>query len=230
MTDVVAFIAAPIDDVRDTILDWQELKPSCLPFMKPPAREGAGNLEDALRRIHHLGIPPQLELLLETRTQWTALFDGGANGGDHFSFVTILSERLHSRAAIVRLIENRPRSGSRPGRYGVVGLSLWLPTDAESEVRDVSAANDGGTWAWDESGPVQPFERIESYQTKRIRDRLSPELLIEYCDQLDIPMLREDDYGPRNVLIDLGHGRANLTLAQARGRLGLDATMTSIDA
>jgi hypothetical protein len=49
-------------------------------------------------------------------------------------------------------------------------------------------------------------------------------------DGIGVGAFREDDYGPRNILIDTGYGRSNITLAEAPRRLGLDAPEAGSDA
>jgi hypothetical protein len=230
ITDSIAFVEAPMDVVLEALLAWRRIRPRRVSLFGPsPPREGSGTLEDALRRIHHLGTSPSLELLVGMRNGWTARFDGGLNGGDHFSFVSVLSERLARRAIYVQLVEDRPRSGDRPARFGAVALHVFLPTDGDPDARVLAATNDGGRWSWDAFGPVQPYEHGETYDATDVRDRFPPELLLEYCDRIGVGAFREEDYGPRHVLIDTGYGRSNITLGEARRRLGLDPTGAGID-
>jgi len=54
--------------------------------------------------------------------------------------------------------------------------------------------------AFDSDGPVLPFEQVERYREKRIRDRFTPEMLEAYARALGIDLFNAKFYGPRFVL------------------------------
>ena len=56
--------------------------------------------------------------------------------------------------------------------------------------------NDSERWTWDVSGKVQPFERPERYQARRIRDRLTIETMTEYAAALGLRPFDADFYAP----------------------------------
>ena len=118
------------------------------------------------------------------------------------------------------------RSQSK-GTYGAVEFELFGPekTDFLNYIRSISAANDGGRWRFATNGTPQPFEKLERYSVKKIADRLTPELLADYCKALEIQLFDEAFYGSRGLLISINdplpRGWTGLTLEQARLEHGL---------
>lgn len=78
--------------------------------------------------------------------------------------------------------------------------------------RVVSASNDGGRWVFDQFGEPFPFEKVERYQERRVRDRFTFEMLKEYLPE-GAPAWLVEKTGP----VVASH--QEYTLAQARERL-----------
>jgi hypothetical protein len=95
--------------------------------------------------------------------------------------------------------------------------------------RSVGVINDG-RWTFVSEGTVQPFESIERYAAKRVRDRFDAELLEKYSAALGIRLLDPTFYGPEGIVVVrrgvLREEHPVLTLRAARERLGLDTSMT----
>ena len=63
-------------------------------------------------------------------------------------------------------------------------------------VRTVSAGIfDSGRWSFEAHGAVQPFEQIARYGARRVRDRLTREMLVQYLQTLGIHADDPDFYG-----------------------------------
>jgi hypothetical protein len=82
------------------------------------------------------------------------------------------------------------------GRYGAVMLTVYGP---HPTVRAVSASNDGGRWVFEQSGEPFPFEKVEQYQARKIRDRFTFDMLQEYLRHLGLTPFEEDFYLPEGV-------------------------------
>ncbi len=111
------------------------------------------------------------------------------------------------------------------GRYGIVALEVYGPqrTHWLNYVRTLYAMNDGGRWAFGQSGEPFPFEKQEQYQARRVRDRFTFDMLEEYLRQLGLSPFEEDFYLPEGVpawLVEKEgpsvRARREYTLAQAR--------------
>jgi hypothetical protein len=108
-----------------------------------------------------------------------------------------------------------------------VKFTLFAPEQRDflNVERSVSVINDVGGWEFNAIGTLQEFEHAEHYTARRIADRLTPEMLEEYCRALGIRLFDEDFYGRAGVIT---HAYpwflprlASMTLAEARAQLGL---------
>ncbi len=92
----------------------------------------------------------------------------------------------------------------RPGGWRARLPSFGPPT---GEVSDFAAfsTNVGGSlrslllheegrWSFEQEGGPLPFEQLERYTARRVRDRLRPELIVEYLAALGIRVFDEDFY------------------------------------
>ncbi|HEY0096744.1 MAG TPA: hypothetical protein VGB96_20600 [Archangium sp.] len=111
------------------------------------------------------------------------------------------------------------------GRYGAVMLEVYGPhqTDWLNYVRALGASNDGGRWVFDQSGEPFPFEKLEQYQARRVRDRFTFDMLKEYLRHLGLSPFEEDFYLPDGApawLVErkgpVAPTHEEFTLAQAR--------------
>jgi hypothetical protein len=84
------------------------------------------------------------------------------------------------------------------GRYGAVMFELYGPnqTDWLNYLRTIYAANDGGRWVFGQSGEPFPFEKLEQYQARRVRDRFTFDMLKEYLSHLGLHPFEENFYLP----------------------------------
>jgi hypothetical protein len=81
-----------------------------------------------------------------------------------------MSRTLGCRGLRVVAVPNTYRKGK--GRYGGVMLEVYGPHQTAwiNTVRVVSAANDGGRWVFHQFGEPFPFEKVEQYHARRVRD------------------------------------------------------------
>ena len=90
-------------------------------------------------------------------------------------------------------------------------------------MRSLAAANDGGRWVFDQFGEPFPFEKLEQYQARRLRDRFTFDMLQEYLHHLGLSPFEESFYLPDGApawLVEktgpLVRARKEYTLAEAR--------------
>ena len=190
----------------------------------------------ALLRLEPLITPPRRELLVKTKSSWTAYFDNGTNGGDPTGPIGYLAQRLKCRGLAVRCVPHtlRDESSDAKGTYGSMQFGLFAPEPREwlNYERAITAANDGGKWVFITTGTIQPYETPERYNAKRIRDRFTDEMLEDYCRALGIELFDPDFYGPEGLLVEvldpLPPRHVPLSLAEARLRIGL-APISTLD-
>jgi hypothetical protein len=150
----------------------------------------SGGLADALPLLAPLTARAiRRRLIVPTRSSWTAYLDNSISGTDP-SPLSHFSSELSCRAVRVGCsadgtIFELYGSEERDGPFGVP--TTWI--------RHVYAMNDG-YWTFEAAGDVQPFERPERYDERRIRDRFTPELLRSYLAALGIRAFDDDFYMP----------------------------------
>ena len=157
-----------------------------------------GTLEQVLSRLLPLTRGERRRhLFIPTRSAWTAYVSDQWTGTDAASPMSVMARRLGIRCLRVVAVPHTLR-GDR-GRYGAVMLEVYGPEQPgkiSNTVRALAAANDGGRWVFDQSGEPFPFEQVERYQARRVRDRFTFEMLKDYLRHLGLAPFEEDFYLP----------------------------------
>ncbi|HZH76450.1 MAG TPA: hypothetical protein VEY88_10470 [Archangium sp.] len=192
--------------------------------MTVEVRPVAGSLEQVLSTLLPLTDgEKRRHLFIPTRSAWTAYFDNGYRGTDAVSVMSYLAQLMGCRGMRVGAVPHTFRKDK--GRYGVVALELYGPrqTDWLNYLRTLYAMNDGGRWVFGQSGEPLPFEKLERYQARKVRDRFTFEMLEEYLHHLGLSPFQEDFYLPQGTSAWLVEktgsfvpAQKEYTLAQAR--------------
>jgi hypothetical protein len=66
-------------------------------------------------------------------------------------------------------------------------------------MRNKPPASSLGRWVFDECGEPFPFEKLEQYQARRVRDRFTFDMLKEYLLHLGLSPFEESFYLPSGV-------------------------------
>ncbi len=229
ITSEIGFLEAPSESVAAAFASWHDA-------VAPPGvryacrRPRAQSLEALLRQLCPLVTVERTKyLFLPTQSErWTAYFDNGANGGDPATVMSVLAERMGCNGVRVCVQQDTIEKG---GAFGATIFELYGPaqTNFLNHVRGISVANDGGRWTFDTNGEVQPFERTDQYQARRIRDRFTPAMLGEYCAAMGIVVFAESFYRVEGAVVverqgPLPDGVEEFDLETARERLGLAGT------
>lgn len=205
LTFRMGFIEAGLEVCSHQLLTWR-MQHVMLTRLQQETRD-FGSLENALGCLTPLSTIRRRELLLETRSTWTAYFDNRMQGGDPVPVMSYLAKQIGCRSLAIECTPQtlRGRGQNARGSYGAVQFELFgpKPTEFLNFVRAVSVANDGGRWKFTLTGQEQPFEKPENYKRKSIRERFTPEMLKEYCEALGIDPFEAEFYGPRGTrLVD----------------------------
>jgi hypothetical protein len=141
----------------------------------------ARRVPDCLSVLDPMEAPWTVEVIIDCG-EWTAYLNNGMDGGDPTAIAPAVARHMGARCVTAQHI---PRYG--PGH---AATQLWID-GPEGEpplmgVRALSAHAEDGRWKWHESGTPQSFEHPERYRSRRIRDRLDRDLLIEYLVALGI--------------------------------------------
>lgn len=222
LTFSMGFLESPFELVSDAYLAWTKQHHRALEIYPVD-----GGLSSGLSHLEPLSTPPRRKLLLATESKWTAYFDNGARGPDPMPPVSYLAQRLQCRGVVARSIPHIWKGEvGVTGTYGIVQFELFAPQPREflNYERSVGALHDGTRWCFEVQGTVQPYEEVDQYSARKIRDRFTPEMLERYCSALGIRIFDETFYrGPGLLVVNqdpLPQGAEELTLIQAQSRLG----------
>jgi hypothetical protein len=159
----------------------------------------SGSLEQVLSSLLPLtGGEPQRRLFIPTRSAWTAYVSNQWTGTDAASPISYMAERLGIRCLRVVAVPHTPRK-NQGVRYGAVMLGVYGPEQPgkiSNTVRALGASSDGGHWVFDQSGEPFPFEQVEQYRARRVRERFTFEMLKDYLRHLGLSPFEEDFYMP----------------------------------
>lgn len=219
ITTSVGFLRAPADEVAHSALAWWER----LGREARLSPLGGGLMENAGRLLPlAAGAYPRM-LFVSTPSDWTAVFDCGALGGDPASFVGY----MHQEMSVQGLIATWVSDSVAPLRFGAVQLHMYSPeVPGLGYLRTLDAIRDGGNrWSFSAAGIVQPFEDEVRYRARRVRDRFTVDMLETYLDALGIRFFDPSYYsGPTWFLEDLNPPLSMIqrTFAEARAYLGYE--------
>jgi hypothetical protein len=211
ITQEIGFVEAPFTDVIDSAREW------LAGIGSYPSRPMVGSLEEHLSALLPLTGPQARHVWVATNGNWTAYFDNTRGGSDPWGPIPVLRQRLACRGAALLWVPH-PRAAHRGTRFDLYGhpddTSLNNSRQLQAMVDD-----DDRRWLWYASGPVQPFESTEAYLARRVRDRLTPEMIDRYAQALGIRPFDAGFYGQYALLVENGNIRVKLleeSLAEAQ--------------
>jgi hypothetical protein len=215
ITDGMGFLEADFSHVVDADRRWRTALGGYA------GRSISGTLPALLDALLPLTGPCLRYLWVQTSGGWTAYFDNFVLGSDTFGPISYLAQQVRCRGFTINC-----RAGtSKRGASVIFNLYGPEPTEFLNCVRAVAAIQDQGRWEWSVTGSVQPFEEVERYQSRRVRDRLTPDVLARYCEALGIRPFDESFYGAEGYLVENRNVRGAVrteTLQQARSWHGLE--------
>lgn len=214
ITDAIGFLEADFAQVVAADTRWRATLGG---YRGRPVNGPLPSLLDALLPL----TGPLLRYVwVETAGPWTAYFDNSVLGSDTFGPVSYLAQQIGCRGVAIGYREETDRRGASAS-FNVYGPEQ---TDWLNVVRSVAAVQDYGRWEWSMSGTPQPFEDVAAYQRRRVRDRLTPDMLFAYCGALGIRPFDESFYGTAGQMVENVGVTAPVrteTLEQARAWHGL---------
>jgi hypothetical protein len=220
ITSSIGFLRASLAQTAAVFEEWRrQLYPAGV-----RVENVSGQLADLFPLLEPLTtrVRPR-ELLVEVAGGWTAYFDCRFHGTDPQGFAAVLSSRTGAPGVTVTAVPDR---WAQNGPLGAVQFEWHDPASVPGDMRDrsISISNEGPRWRFDVHGPVQPFEEVERYGARRLRDRFTTDMLERYCSALGFDVFNAAAYGPRGVWFrSQVRGTAGLTvsLAEAQQRLGI---------
>jgi hypothetical protein len=176
---LIGFVEAPFDVVVEAMRSWKrELRARWREraFVDVPVLE-------QLESLAPLQAPWTRELLIETTGSWTAHVSNDLGGGDSWPRVSYLGDVLETQWVVA--------SHTPAEQYPYPSTQLWIGGPQGEPplrfVRTISAGvYDNGRWEFETTGPVQPWEDPTRYSERRIQDRLTRNMLVQYLAALGI--------------------------------------------
>lgn len=177
----VAFIELPL---TEAVAAYREASDS------PPDLDDLGSrpIIDLMTTLLPLQMPYKRQLLVGTTSSWTAIFDNSRDGGDPFPATRLADARNVRAVAATHAPEGQTR-------LPATQFHLFGPTGEPPlmYVRTIDVGRfDSGRWEFLTSGAPRPFEDLDAYGRRRIRDRFTRSMLLDYLAALGI---RADDPG-----------------------------------
>lgn len=181
----IAFLRRSLADVRDEIVRWrtglgQQLDvrtqltfPSCVDSLDP------------------YEWPWQTELLIDCGA-WCMYTNNQIGGGDSSASAGYLGRALACELVQAVHVPKYP-----PG-HAATNLVIQAPDDTCRRV--IAAHAEDGRWSWQTYGDPLPFEKVERYTARKIRDRLDRPLLVEYLASYGIRVDDPSFYGAATVV------------------------------
>lgn len=153
----------------------------------------------AFHRLEPLSIPGVTRWLLVEAGHWTAYFDNSLLGTDAFSPIGHLARVAQVRGLMICTVPEVPNR-----RLGAVKWELLAdhPTTWLNFQRQIGMVHDGDRWMWDSFGEPLPFEQVERYRARRVRDRFDSHLVEAYSRAVGIDAFEPSTYGPRIAFIE----------------------------
>ncbi|MCW2601817.1 MAG: Uncharacterized protein JWM02_3646 [Frankiales bacterium] len=134
-------------------------------------------------------------LLSATRSNWSAYIPNGYPLGDIHGEPSFFAEKLKVRTLSIVLSEDVPKKQ--------VGSFQFVLRDARSgpvKTRSVELHKES-RWQFRQYGDPLPFEDVEQYRAKKLKDRLTVDMVERYCSHLGIELFDPDFYAGEGHII-----------------------------
>ena len=169
-------------------VDWQESLGHTFVIRK------AESLEAAFEMLSPLSMEKRRCVFVPTTSEWSGFFQSGIDGSDPFPAMSLLCQRLQTRAMRVC---TTPACAKYPATiwevYACEALGGIPPLGYR---RSVCAANDGGRWRFEQSGEPFPFEDTPRYLLPKKRERFDRDMLAQYLQHFNLEPLDDGFYTP----------------------------------
>ena len=211
ITSKVAFIKADINQIVEKFLEWQS--PLIAEHKNSFERTSINHtLENALLRLCPLTtVELRKYLFIPTNSPWVAFFDNGHMGTDRTA-PEVLSKMLNTECVYVVCDADTGET-----LLDIYGKNSSAETDL---IRSIAVIKEGG-WKFYQYGTPLPFEDLEKYKARLIKNRFNLSMLNDYLKKFSIDIFNETFYCPDTAMLLSKSGpkfeaTVELTLQQAQ--------------
>ena len=146
------------------------------------------SLAAAFGALLPLSAVPARRLFVRTAGDWVAFYQSGIQGSDPFPAMSYLARQVGVLAMRVCSTE-APWPANVWEVYAPEALGGAPPLGYR---RSIAASNDGGRWAFDQSGTPFEFEQVVYYDRPRKKDRFTRAMLCDYLGQFGVEPFSDD--------------------------------------
>jgi hypothetical protein len=166
----------------------------------------SADLPTAIQALEPLNI--RKALFISTQSSWTAVFNSCIGVSRPAPQISYPARKLGCRGLLITCIEDTFDTKTGNGVYGGVEFEIFSENSValyESD-RNVAALHDTSGWVFQQAGTPKEFEDTAAYKRRRVRDRLTDDLLESYCAALGIKLFDPEFYGPECALVHRSKG------------------------
>ena len=158
------------------------------------------NLKNKIELLNPLSHLPNQYLISETQSDWCLYIENGLYGTDAFSQPSYLAEEWKVEYLALYLDDNLDK-----GQHGAIMFHWGDGAVKESEYqiksRTVLLHKETEQLNFLHEGTPFPFEHLESYKKRVKRERLTIEMIGDYCNYFGIRLFDLDFYIGKSALI-----------------------------
>jgi hypothetical protein len=155
-----------------------------------------GGLVDFLEKIGPIKVPISKYGIISAGPEWTAWFDASpCPDRGQATYNAMIQER-----EVVVSVQSPHDPNGHPGSIGSTQFAHIDYQRSDRRVRQVIAHFES-RWEFQTIGEPFLFEDLEAYKRKKIRDRLTPEMVAEYCRHFGLHIFDPNFYtGPGYIV------------------------------
>lgn len=177
---------------------------------KPKVIIADGLFEDKLQKLLPLTRSHNRKIISATQSPWCLYTTNGALWPDVHAQPPYIADILGIRMISVVMVEHIPQKqlGSMQFIYADGTKAKWIPSDDDPESGHFDTPGRSITvhyesrWEFKTRGDPLPCEEIERYTAKRIKERLTPFMIGDYCQYFGIDLFNPDFYKGEAIILD----------------------------
>jgi len=144
---------------------------------------GGGSVSSLLAKLDPRESGPLSKYLLLQLGGWTGVLTDGPLGTD----LGVIPSRVARDLMVTAVRATAVDPGSVSFYATVFEVFDHQSSDPQLSRRSIYAADDGGRWRFGQTGDPFPFEELDAYSRRRVRDRFTPEMIRTYLRALGAP-------------------------------------------
>lgn len=197
LTYHIGFLQVGVEQLVAAYAEWMEQMVAVNMEIKNShtQRQVTGSLYDVLQIL-----PPLTELrtkivFVPTNSNWTAIFENFWIG-DIRPRVAHLTRTIGCRG--INMMAIPVAIDERAGNWRTLGIQVFgpKPNSISNMERVIGIVRDNNRLSLVSNGTPFPFERLDQYQEKRVKDRFTQELLEQYMAEFGLFPFDESFYLP----------------------------------